>query len=150
MTPDIRFCTDLQSKEPKFGNSSNGAGSQSSNGAASSKESSNSVSSHVPSISIVSSSISCNPILPQSLNTPAPPLMSSGPISATPLNVVNLQKQLKYDDSPSVLFAAAANSSVNPIYDTSNIKSKADKNHTITNVSLKLYFIFWKIKATKI
>ena len=103
-SPDIRF---TENKEAKF-NANNNNGNT------------------VPSISLVSSSISCVPTLINCVSTPAPQncILSGGGSSimnATPLNVVNLQKQLKYDDSPSALFAAAASASINPIYD-SNIK----------------------------
>jgi hypothetical protein len=79
-----------------------------------------------PSISIISSSAhSCGPA--NRLNAQAAQsFLSTQPITATPLNVVNLQKQLKFDDSPSVLFAAAS-ASVNPIYD-SNWKYVENKN----------------------
>ncbi len=76
-----------------------------------------------PSICMISSSVPCASI--NYINTPTQPNYSSNSQSlttATPLNVVNLQKQLKFDDSPSVLFAAAS-TSINPIYDSSNLKS---------------------------
>ena len=112
-SPDIRF---TENKEQKF------------------TANSNNNNNNVPSISLVSSSISCVPTLINCVSTPAPQncLLGSSGINATPLNVVNLQKQLKYDDSPSVLFAAAASASINPIYD-SNIKYLTFK--------LKIYYI---------
>lgn len=55
---------------------------------------------------------------------PNTPIINSNIVSATPLNVVNLQKQLKYEESPSSLFNAAANASINPIYDSTNLGLK--------------------------
>jgi uncharacterized FlaG/YvyC family protein len=77
---------------------------------------------------------------------PNTPIINSNIISATPLNVVNLQKQLKYEESPSSLFNAAANASINPIYDSTNLSLKYDVvlnfNIKILNKIFLLCFIF--------
>ena len=120
-SPDIRF---TENKEAKLNGNNNINGNNNNNN------------NTVPSISLVSSSISCVPTLINCVSTTPVPqncILNGGSsiMNATPLNVVNLQKQLKYDDSPSALFAASASASFNPIYD-SNIKYYIFLNNSLS------------------